>query len=190
MSDRLTEREDECSNCKAPRITCCMWCGHAQPCAGCAALRADAVRYAQALILAWGGVCPPNWAMDPTQPMLMAERIRARGDELQGDCDALRAEASMLRSQLRSAEDGRAVDKMNAEADARAGCAALREALKVIAENTGDRGACSVATMALAQSQPDGTPKPAGSFGYCAVCYHPLDRCSHCDQPDGTPRDE
>jgi hypothetical protein len=22
---------------------------------------------------------------------------------------------------------------------------------------------------------------PAGSFGYCAICYHPLDRCSHCD---------
>lgn len=23
--------------------------------------------------------------------------------------------------------------------------------------------------------------QPAGSFGYCAICYHPLDRCSHCD---------
>lgn len=23
---------------------------------------------------------------------------------------------------------------------------------------------------------------PAGSFGYCAICYHTLDRCSHCDQ--------
>jgi hypothetical protein len=22
---------------------------------------------------------------------------------------------------------------------------------------------------------------PCGSFGYCAVCYHPLDTCSHCD---------
>jgi hypothetical protein len=22
---------------------------------------------------------------------------------------------------------------------------------------------------------------PAGSFGYCAICYHPLDVCSHCD---------
>lgn len=22
---------------------------------------------------------------------------------------------------------------------------------------------------------------PAGSFGYCAVCYHPLDTCSYCD---------
>lgn len=26
---------------------------------------------------------------------------------------------------------------------------------------------------------------PKGAFGYCAVCYHPLDRCSHCDQPSG-----
>lgn len=24
----------------------------------------------------------------------------------------------------------------------------------------------------------------AGSFGYCAVCYHPLDACSHCDGRD------
>jgi hypothetical protein len=23
--------------------------------------------------------------------------------------------------------------------------------------------------------------RPEGSFGYCAVCYHPLDKCSHCD---------
>lgn len=23
--------------------------------------------------------------------------------------------------------------------------------------------------------------QPSGSFGYCAGCYHPLDRCSHCD---------
>lgn len=21
----------------------------------------------------------------------------------------------------------------------------------------------------------------AGLFGYCAICYHPLDLCSHCD---------
>lgn len=28
--------------------------------------------------------------------------------------------------------------------------------------------------------QPE-TGQPAGSFGYCAVCYHPLDQCSHCD---------
>jgi hypothetical protein len=23
--------------------------------------------------------------------------------------------------------------------------------------------------------------RPAGSFGYCAICYHPLDQCRHCD---------
>lgn len=22
-----------------------------------------------------------------------------------------------------------------------------------------------------------------GPEGYCAICYHPLDRCSHCDVP-------
>lgn len=44
---------------------------------------ADLRRYAEALMLAWGGVCPPTWAVDPTDQMLMAERIRARGDELQ-----------------------------------------------------------------------------------------------------------
>ena len=22
---------------------------------------------------------------------------------------------------------------------------------------------------------------PVGSFGYCPICYHPFDQCSHCD---------
>lgn len=47
------------------------------------AAEANLRRYADALMLAWGGVMPPTWAVDPTNPMLMAECIRARGDELQ-----------------------------------------------------------------------------------------------------------
>jgi len=39
-------------------------------------------RYADALLLAWGGVCPSNWATTG-DPMEMAETIRSRGDELQ-----------------------------------------------------------------------------------------------------------
>ena len=34
---------------------------------------------------------------------------------------------------------------------------------------------------AAALSGASSPSQPAGSFGYCAVCYHPLDRCSHCD---------
>lgn len=30
------------------------------------------------------------------------------------------------------------------------------------------------------ETAPPETPTPEGSFGYCAVCYHPLDTCSHC----------
>lgn len=29
----------------------------------------------------------------------------------------------------------------------------------------------------------DQADQPAGSFGYCPDCYHPLDRCSHCHKP-------
>lgn len=31
-----------------------------------------------------------------------------------------------------------------------------------------------------------GTNQPihTGDENYCAVCYHPLDTCSHCDQPE------
>lgn len=31
------------------------------------------------------------------------------------------------------------------------------------------------------QPTTDAASQPAGSSGYCAVCYHPLDQCSHCD---------
>ena len=30
---------------------------------------------------------------------------------------------------------------------------------------------------AVAENAPT---QPPGSFGYCAVCYHPLDQCTHC----------
>lgn len=35
-----------------------------------------------------------------------------------------------------------------------------------------------------------GATQPKGSFGYCAICYHPLDKCSHCDSPAARPDTE
>lgn len=58
--------------------------------------RAELRRHSQALILAWGGVCPPTWAMDPTNPMLMAETIRAEGDRLQGQLAAAESAKATL----------------------------------------------------------------------------------------------
>lgn len=60
------------------------------------ALKGDAGRCVEALILAWGGVCPLTWAMDPTNPMQMAETIRHRGDELQAAESALTAQREEL----------------------------------------------------------------------------------------------
>lgn len=38
-----------------------------------------------------------------------------------------------------------------------------------------------VSRVAAALAPGEAAQQPAGSFGYCAICYHPLDRCSHCD---------
>jgi hypothetical protein len=48
-------------------------------------------------------------------------------------------------------------------------------------ESTGVRGGGDDATPAAAEAEPTAANGPSGSFGYCAICYHPLDRCSHCD---------
>ncbi|MFB3432013.1 MAG: hypothetical protein ABL309_13935 [Phycisphaerales bacterium] len=60
-------------------------------------LTAENEDYARAMMLAWGGVCPSNWAYTAGEPMEIAERIRSRGDELQSDNTRLTAERDELR---------------------------------------------------------------------------------------------
>lgn len=48
-------------------------------------------RYAESLLLAWGGVCPRDWAIDG-DPQSMAEQIRREGDRLQTENNSLNAE--------------------------------------------------------------------------------------------------
>ncbi len=59
-------------------------------------LRVINMQYAQALLLAWGGVCPPNWAIDG-DPQSMGEKIRMRGDELQAENARLATEVAELK---------------------------------------------------------------------------------------------
>ena len=54
----------------------------------------------RAMLLAWGGVCPPDWAIDASNIDRMAETIRERGDELQTENARLRAENADLRARV------------------------------------------------------------------------------------------
>ena len=56
------------------------------------------------ILLAWGGVCPSDWAIsgDPTQ---MAEIIRQRGDELQTENLRLKSELTSVTKILEILED-------------------------------------------------------------------------------------
>lgn len=54
--------------------------------------------YGKALLLAWGGVCPADWAING-DPQEMAEQIRRRGDELQAENARLQARVSELEQQ-------------------------------------------------------------------------------------------
>ena len=61
-------------------------------------------RYAESLLLAWGGVCPRHWAIDG-DPQSMAEQIRREGDRLQTENNSLNAELARKEEALEHLAD-------------------------------------------------------------------------------------
>jgi len=61
-------------------------------------LEATRIQYAQALLLAWGGVCPPHWAIDG-DPQAMAETIRREGDRIQTENESLKSRITELEAE-------------------------------------------------------------------------------------------
>lgn len=141
----------------------------------------------------------------------LAECYRLTGADPDGNDD--RALAPLAVVEVRRLRDEEAQASMHAD-DLAKQVRALRQALEEILghwyhqrvidatdddQKTGRRPCPLVVTPTIADVRRwraalalpgEAAQQPAGSFGYCATCYHPLDRCSHCEAGEAAPTDE
>jgi len=108
-------------------------------------------RYADALLLAWGGVCPSNWATTG-DPMEMAETMRARGDELQA-AEASRDARQVERDEFYDNYIGacQTVAAMHEAATGRKGEAPVRGVVEDVADLKSERDALTAQVAANRQ---------------------------------------